>query len=257
LTYPAWLDHPLIRDRYFFPRRDPVAEILPISVGDVTLACRLYRNNQQGKTVVYFHGNGEVAADWEQGFPELFARLDCNLLLAEFRGYGGSGGEPQLGRMLADVEPLLRAAGEPEELVLFGRSVGSLFALHGIQRFPQIAGLILESGIADVRERLLLRVTPAELGIDAATFDADLATVFDHRRILENYHNPLLVLHSRHDGLVDCRHGEALHAWAGGPRMLRIFARGDHNSILYQNADEYAALVTRFLQLLPDETGRP
>lgn len=241
------LDHPLISARYFFPRHDPVAEPLLIDVGDATLACRLYRNQPGALTVVHFHGNGEVAADYEQGFPELFARLGCNLLLAEFRGYGASSGKPQLGKMLSDVDAILTAAGPPEQLVLFGRSVGSLFAIQGIKRFPQVAGLILESGIADVRERLLLRVTPAELGSDPATFDALLNEIFDHQRSLQHYLNPLLVLHTRHDGLVDVRHAELLHQWGGGEKTLKIFPQGDHNSILYRNAAEYADLVARFL----------
>jgi hypothetical protein len=99
MTYPDWLDHPLISERYFFPRREAVADPFPIEVAGATLACRRYLVDPQAKTLVHFHGNGEVAADYERGFPELFTRLGCNLLLAEFRGYGGSTGRPQLGRM--------------------------------------------------------------------------------------------------------------------------------------------------------------
>jgi len=247
MTHPDWLDHPLISERYFFPRRDPVAESFPVLVDGATLACRSYRNRPGAKTVIHFHGNGEVAADYQQGFPELFARLGWNLLLAEYRGYGGSTGRPQLGRMLTDVDAVLAAAGPPEQLVLFGRSVGSLFAIRGIRQSPQIAGLILESGIADVRERLLLRVAPEELGVSPAALDALLADSFDHQTSLSSYHNPTLVLHARHDGLVDVSHGERLHRWAGGGKHLKVFPRGDHNSILDRNAEEYAELVARFL----------
>ena len=91
--------------------------------------------------------------------------MGWDLLLAEYRGYGGSTGEPLLGRMLDDVEAVLRAAGPPERLVVFGRSVGSLFALEAVARCPGVAGLVLESAIADPLERLLLRVTPRELGV--------------------------------------------------------------------------------------------
>lgn len=247
MTHPDWLDHPLISERYFFPRRDPVAESFPVLVDGATLACRSYRNRPGAKTVIHFHGNGEVAADYQQGFPELFARLGWNLLLAEYRGYGGSTGRPQLGRMLTDVDAVLAAAGPPEQLVLFGRSVGSLFAIRGIRQSPQIAGLILESGIADVRERLLLRIAPEELGVSPAALDALLADSFDHQTSLSSYHNPTLVLHTRHDGLVDASHGERLHQWAGGRKSLNIFPHGDHNSILARNAAEYADLVARFL----------
>ena len=53
------------------------------------------------------------------------------------------------------------------ELIFFGRSVGSIFAIEAASRFPDAAGLVLESGIADVLERLLLRVQPEELGVTA------------------------------------------------------------------------------------------
>jgi hypothetical protein len=116
------LDHPLISERYFFPRREPPRSRLDVEVGDATLACALHRADPEGHVVVHFHGNGEVVADWQDGFPEVIGQLGWDLLLAEYRGYGGSSGSPQLGRMLADVEAVMRAAGPPERVVVLGRS---------------------------------------------------------------------------------------------------------------------------------------
>ena len=48
------------------------------------------------KTVIYFHGNGEVVADYLPSFPEWITRAGCNVLLAEYRGYGMSSGTPAL-----------------------------------------------------------------------------------------------------------------------------------------------------------------
>ena len=197
--------------------------------------------------MVHFHGNGEVVADWQDGFPEVIGRMGWDLLLAEYRGYGASSGRPQLGRMLDDVLAVLAAAGPPETLVVFGRSVGSLFALEAVARCPAIAGLVLESAIADPLERLLLRVTPRELGVDAATFEAAVAARLDHRAKLAGYRGPVLVMHTLHDGLVDASHAERLAAWAGGPVTLRVFDDGDHNSILFENQEAYFGLVGEFL----------
>jgi pimeloyl-ACP methyl ester carboxylesterase len=173
--------------------------------------------------------------------------MGWDLLLAEYRGYGGSTGEPRLGRMLEDVAPILRLAGAPEKLVLFGRSVGSLFALEAAARCPGVAGLVLESAIADPLERLRLRVEPRELGVDEATFRAAVAARLDHRAKIGAYRGPVLILHTRHDGLVDVSHAERLAAWAGGPVTLRVFQDGDHNSILAENAEAYLEAVGEFL----------
>ena len=241
------LDHPLISARYFFPRAARPRSRLDVPVDGATLACALHRADPEGHTVLHFHGNGEVVADWQDGLDGAVNAMGWDLLLAEYRGYGASTGEPALGRMLDDVGALLGAAGPPEKLVLFGRSVGSLFALEAAARCPQVAGLILESAIADPLERLLLRVSPRELGAAPGALEAEVAARLDHRAKLAGFPGPVLLLHTRHDGLVDVSHAERLASWAGGPATLRVFEDGDHNSILAENAEAYLEEVARFL----------
>jgi hypothetical protein len=60
----------------------------------------------------------------------------------------------------------------------------------------------------------------------------------------------LLVLHTRYDGLVDVDNAERLHAWAPGPKRLRIFEDGDHSSIMLANAEPYFLEVHRFVREL-------
>ncbi len=244
------LDHPLISERYFFPRAARPRSRLDVDAGDATLACALHRADPGGRvgpTVVHFHGNGEVVADWQDGFPEVIGRMGWDLLLAEYRGYGASTGQPRLGRMLDDVEAVMRAAGPPERLVVFGRSVGSLFALEAVARFRSVAGLVLESAIADPLERLMLRVTPRELGVDPAAFEAAVAARLDHRAKVSGYRGPALILHTRDDGLIDVSHAERLAAWAGGPVTLEVFDEGDHNTILAANQAAYLGALEAFL----------
>ncbi len=245
------LDHPLISQRYFFPRAERFADPFWVEVGAVRLGCHFHRPHPGAKTIVHFHGNGEVVADYLGDFVAIVERLGYNCFLAEFRGYGASTGTPALGRMLDDVAPLIRAIGQPEQqLVLFGRSVGSLFAIHAASLFPKVAGLILESAVADPLERLLLRVTPQELGVSPVEFEAEVTARLDQRRKMEAYAGPTLVMHTRHDGLVDVSHGERLHRWASGEKALKIFPRGNHNDIMAVNAREYFALVQEFIHAL-------
>lgn len=243
------LDHPLLASRYFFPRRVSFPSPRWVDAGDARLACALHRvDDPAALTVVHFHGNGEVVADWLGDLPGPVAALRCNLLLAEYRGYGMSTGAPRLGRMLDDVEAILRAAGPPERVVVFGRSVGSIFALEAVARFPQVAGLVLESGIADVLERLLLRLAPAELDATPEALAAEVAARLDHRRKLGAYRGPTLVLHTLFDDLVPVTHAERLAEWAGGPVTLRLFDRGDHNTILAENEAAYLAALADLVE---------
>jgi pimeloyl-ACP methyl ester carboxylesterase len=242
------LDHPVLAQRYFFPRPDRFADPFPVEVEGARLACAFRRVAPDAPTVVHFHGNGEVVGDWLELLPGWLGALGWSALLSEYRGYGLSSGEPRLGEMLDDVERVVAASAvPPERIVFFGRSVGSLFALHAVERFPRAAGLVLESGIADVLERLLLRVEPWELGAPAAALEAAVRERLDQRAKIAAYRGPVLLLHARHDGLVDVAHAERLAAAAGGPVTLRILPRGDHNSILAENEEAYRAALAEFL----------
>ena len=243
------LNHPLISERYFFPRAQAPSRPFWVDCHDGTrLACVYHETDPEAPVVVHFHGNGEIVADYLDGFPGLIGRMGCNCFFAEFRGYGGSTGRPQLGKMLEDVAPTIEALKRPaKEIILFGRSVGSLFAVKAAELFPQVAGMILESAIADPLERLLLRVDPVELG---ATYDQLVAAIneaVDIRGIMSRFTHPVLIMHTRHDGLIDASHAERLADWCGGPARLKIFPDGNHNNIMFVNGPEYFALVKDFL----------
>lgn len=246
------LDHPLISERYFFPRPGSFADPFWVDCGDARLACSYHEIDPAAKTLIHFHGNGEIVADWRGDFVSLINQMGCNCLLAELRGYGQSSGEPQLGKMLRDVGSIIEALGRPaEELIFFGRSVGSIFALEAASRCPQAAGLILESGVADVLERLLLRVEPTELGTRREVLEEEVAQHLNHQEKLGKFRGPVLVLHSQHDGLVDVSHGQRLYDWTQSKeKQLKVFPQGDHNSIMYVNAREYFTLVHQFIDAL-------
>lgn len=245
------LNHPLISERYFFPRPGSFPDPFWVDCGDARLACSYHEIDPDAKILVHFHGNGEIVDDWQGDFLTLIQQMGCNCFLAELRGYGQSSGIPQLGKMLDDVVPTIEALARPvSELIFFGRSVGSLFAIEAAYRYPQAAGLVLESGVADVLERLLLRVSPSELGVNPDGLRAAVEERLDHRLKLAAYPGPLLVMHTRHDGLVDVSHGQRLYEWGKGLRQLEIFERGNHNDIMFVNARSYFSHLADFLSNL-------
>jgi pimeloyl-ACP methyl ester carboxylesterase len=181
---------------------------------------------------------------------DVFEDMGLNQLFVEYRAYGGSSGEAKLVAMLADGEAVMQAAGiAPEQAVVFGRSIGSFYAIELAHRQPSVAGLIIESGIADPYERFLTYSNLESAGISESDVRAEVAKHFNHQSKLSGYTNPLLILHAENDRLIDMSHAERNEAWAGSKykRLVR-FPNGDHNTIFPANMNPYIATVKEFVE---------
>jgi len=244
------LNHPTISARYFFPRAKSASQSFQIQSQNETLECLRYVIDSSKPTLLHFHGNGEIVADYEGEIANAFIQCGLNVVFAEYRGFGGSSGTPLLGEMLEDTEAIVEAIQVPtEQIFVFGRSVGSIYAIETARRYPNIAGLILESGIADPLQRLLLRVTPEELGTTIDDFEKEVYHYLNHQKVLHQYTRPSLIMHARNDDLVTLEHAQHNYDWIQATsKKLHIFERGDHNSIMFENWSEYFALLADFVK---------
>jgi len=245
------LDHSAISGRYLFPQNRFVKDPFMVSVDGAELACYRKIIGPDSFTMVHFHGNGEAVADYIPFMTDVFTDLGLNSLFVEYREYGRSTGKAQLVAMLGDGEAAMKAAGIPaEKAIVFGRSIGSLYAIELAHRQPKIAGLILESGIADPSERFLIHADLESAGLDKADVLAEVEQHFNHERKLSGYTNPLLILHTENDGLIDISHAERNFEWAGSTqKQLVRFPNGNHNTILPANVEEYLSTLKEFVEL--------
>ena len=244
------LDHPAISGRYLFPQDRKVDGPFMVDVDGAVLACFHRVIDSRAFTVVHFHGNGEAVADYVPFMADVFAEMNLNSLFVEYREYGGSTGNAQLVAMLPDGEAAMKAAGiRPDKAIVFGRSIGSLYAIELAARLPHIAGLIIESGIADPSERFLTYADLELAGLDESDVHAEVKEHFNHQEKLLGYSNPLLILHTENDGLIDISHAERNHEWAGsGQKLLVRFPNGNHNTIFRANLNEYMDAVNSFVE---------
>lgn len=247
---PSLLDHALVSSRYFFPRGGAPKVVTEIPVDGAVLGCAVHEAKEGAPLLVHFHGNGEVVADYVPALARAFGAVGLSTLFVEYRGYGASTGTPALATMLGDVSRVLdwtrdRFGAATERTFVYGRSVGSIFAIEAAHRFPALPGIILESGIASPLERLLLRVRPEELGVDAAAFEAEAARLLDHQAKLGGFPGRVLVLHAADDGMVDRTHAERNASWAKRSQLV-LFPRGDHNTVLHENLGDIVAKVGSF-----------
>ena len=69
----------------------------------------LRRQRRHRPTILYFHGNGEIAADHDALAP-LYRGIGVNLFVAEFRGYGKSSGRPSMAALVGDGSAIAEAS---------------------------------------------------------------------------------------------------------------------------------------------------
>ncbi|MFK7986899.1 MAG: alpha/beta hydrolase [Sandaracinaceae bacterium] len=242
------LNHPLISRRYFFPRAGSLPNPTWVEVDGARLACGRHDAGPGTPWLVHFHGNGETVSDYLPRAPEAWARRGVSTLFAEYRGYGDATGEPRLVTMLDDVPALVAATGTPpENTYVYGRSVGSIYAIEAAARVPGLAGVILESGIADVLERVLLRVLPDEIGATLEAMKAARDARLNHHEKLAGFDGRTLVLHARGDRTVSLAHAER-NAASARDAELEVYAPGDHNTILAYHHDAIIDRVAAFLR---------
>jgi alpha-beta hydrolase superfamily lysophospholipase len=227
-------DSHAFNERLFFPRRDvstpPAgATDLEIAVPGATLHLRWHRPPSARATVLLFHGNGEVVADYDDA-AETFAAAGASLAVVDFRGYGASTGTPTLRSALSDAPLVLQAMLEKrgiEPLLVMGRSLGSACAneLYGMQR-ADIAGFILESGASDLVGLVRRR------GLDLRPFDQNDLDVFDPIPKLQRGTQPLLVLHGAIDEMIAPAEAKQAFAAAGTKKKNLVLIPGHgHNDI--------------------------
>lgn len=244
------LDHPAISGAYLFPQPRLIDDPFVVEVEGAELACYRRVVDPEAFTMAHFHGNGECVSDYVPDMADVFERMGLNTLFVEYREYGGSTGKAQLVAMLGDGEAALKAVGlVPEKLIAFGRSIGSLYAIELASRQPDIAGLIIESGIADPSERFLAYADLDAAGLNKGDVRAEVERHFNHKAKLASNKNPLLILHTEKDGLIDISHAERNLAWSASARKQLVrFPMGNHNSILPVNFREYLSAVRHFVE---------
>jgi hypothetical protein len=248
------LDKPEILTRLFHPRPEfgtsRAGEDLNIPVADgVHVGARFHRAGRDAPTVLFFHGNGEIVADYDELAPYI-NRLGAHFLPVDYRGYGRSSGTPTVSAMMQDchriyafVRTWLAERGEQGPLVVMGRSLGSAPALEVARAsLDEIGGVIIESGFAHLVPLLEL------LGVDVGVLNITEASGVPNLDAMAAITCPTLVIHAELDHIIPYAEGETLFAAcpATDKRLVRI-AGANHNDILARGLNTYLSALGDFL----------
>ncbi|RPJ69785.1 MAG: alpha/beta hydrolase [Desulfobacteraceae bacterium] len=247
------LDRPEVLRVLFHPRGEVGRRQAPPGATDVLIptadGCRIggtfHTTHPSTPNLLFFHGNGEIAADYDDLGP-IYNRLGLNFLAVDYRGYGRSTGSPTITAMMQDCHAIfaftcnwLTAEGFTGPVIVMGRSLGSASALELASRHKErIAGLVVESGFAFAAPLLRL------LGIDPQAIGFNEADGFGNIEKIRDWNKPALIIHAEFDHIIAFSEGEALYHACPSPekRLLKI-PGADHNDILYRGFDAYLSAV--------------
>jgi alpha-beta hydrolase superfamily lysophospholipase len=260
----ALLDKPDILSRLFHPRPDmsPSGTGLPIMIPvteNIAIGACLHPADKNAPNILFFHGNGEIVADYDDVGP-LYSKLGINFLPVDYRGYGRSGGTPGVESMLGDSHAIfdftsswLREHGHTGPIVVMGRSLGSASALElGVKRAADISGMILESAFAyavPLLELLGVRIENPELAEEK---------VFGHIRKMASFQNPVLIIHAEYDHIIPVSDGRTLFEVCRSESKTFLEIEGaDHNDIFFRGLSRYMNAVGAFCKDLPASFQAP
>jgi uncharacterized protein len=261
MDYRVW-DRSDILSAVFHPRpelgpapADPHIKDHRIQVAKgIHVGARFHLTSPTDANLLFFHGNGEIVADYDQ-LGSLYGRLGINLLAVDYRGYGRSSGQPTISGMITDCHAVLdyvrswmNGQGCTGPLAVMGRSLGSASALElASVRADEIGALIIESGFAFAIPLLRL------LGVDPGSLDFSEESGFDNLNKIRKYTGPTLLIHAENDHIIPFSDAMALYrASSAQDKTLLKIKDANHNDIFLRGLDDYLQAIRG----LVDRTGK-
>jgi len=202
---------------------------------ETKIHCGFWVNSKESPSILYFHGNGETVAahDW---IAPLYNQRGINLFVADYRGYGLSGGKPTISNMVSDAHTVFKGfkdviskEGFENSLFLMGRSLGSLSAIElGFNYQEDIKGLLIESGAANNFRRLW-----SYLGIPLNEDYLGEESPFQNKVKIRQVQKPTLIIHGEYDEIISVEEGKELYQNSGAQdRRILIVPGVGHNDIM-------------------------
>jgi pimeloyl-ACP methyl ester carboxylesterase len=190
--------------------------------------------------VIAYHGNADLAAWLVPWGRELAERSGVDVLLAEYRGYGGIGGSPTYEGAAADALGALGYAQNDlraSRVVLFGHSLGSAVAsdVAATMRLRPPAALVLQSPFTSAREMAARMLVPPIPWL----WSRISRVHYDTRSIVAGLDAPVSVAHGSRDVVIPTRMGRQIHAAARRRGALLVVDGAGHNDVADVAGERY------------------
>lgn len=197
-------------------------------------------------TLLYLHGSAlNIGANVEHA--KRFHGLGFAVLLVSYRGYGRSDGDfPCEDRVYQDAEAawqylVTEREMAPDEIVIYGHSLGGAVAIDLAVRHPAASGLIVEATFTSIYDMAArgraYRVFPLRLL---------LTQRFDSLSKVDSLRVPVLYLHGTDDSVAPFEMSRRLYEHTRAPKRLQLILGGGHNNSARVGGPVYLQAVKEF-----------
>ena len=200
-----------------------------------------------GRHLIYLHG-GAYNIGANISHARRFKDMGFSVLLVSYRGYGRSEGNfPTERQVYMDADTawnyLVKKRGlPPDQIYIYGHSLGGAVAINLAVAHPEAAALIVEATFTSIgdmgRRNRWYRLLPIEL-ITHQRFDS-----IDK---MDRLDMPVLILHGTEDQVVPCEMGRQLYEKAPYPKKLKLILGGGHSNSARVGGEEYLSTVKKFI----------
>jgi fermentation-respiration switch protein FrsA (DUF1100 family) len=179
-------------------------------------------------------------------FQDTVPDLPCNIFAYDYAGYGHSSGSPSEAEVYSDIETcflyLRDVLGIPwEQIVLFGRSLGSAASTH-LAALTPVRGIILQCPMLS-----LFRIAFNS----NFSLPGDQLTTVDR---LERIEAPTLVIHGTDDEIVPFWHGVEIYKGCRNKSVEPYWVDGgEHNNLEIVDNPEFVRRIVDFLRHLESD----
>ena len=206
-----------------------------------------------GRTVLYFQGNRQSPSEYRERL-ETLRRLNVSALIFDYRGYGQS---PSHIREEEDIyldglaawDYLCRArAIAPEDIILWGRSLGGAVAVEVARRRP-VGGIVLESTFNSLGDMAAYQYgwLPAR---------RLLRFQFDSGAKVAQIRAPLIVIHSPEDRYIPIAQAQNLFRQASPPKYF-LETSGSHLDLFEEREEHQRAFRRQWQRLISRREDYP
>lgn len=199
-------------------------------------------------TLLYLHGNAiNIGANVTHA--SRFHQIGFSVLLMDYRGYGLSEGNfPTEQQVYQDAEAMWNYLTQernipPEQIFVYGHSLGGAIAIQLATQQPNMAGLIIDGSFTRIRDMVnlnpLYRIFP---------IDWLLTQRFDSISKVSALQMPVLFIHGTADTKVPATMSELLYKAAPEPKHLYLVPEAGHNDVAEIAGLAYLQVVEQFVK---------
>lgn len=217
----------------------------------------------RGPTILFFQENAGNIAHRLEMVRIMLQKLQCNVFMLSYRGYGASDGYPSQHGITKDAQAALdhlaqRTDIDTSRIVVFGRSLGGAVGAVLTKNNPEkVAGLILENTFTSILDMagVLLPFLKWFIGSSSSNgpkvLNSLVRSPWSTIDVIGQIKQPILFLSGLQDEMVPPPHMQMLYAKAAAHNSRCIFVdfpNGMHMDTWLSGGDRYWRTVQLFLE---------